>query len=57
MRRMIWTFIILSPVISIVQSDRSALIVAHGKHLAHALAAGAAVQVASVVHTIQLLLA
>ncbi len=57
MRRMIWTFIILSPVISIVQTDRSALIVAHGKHLAHAIAAGAAVQVATVVHTIQALLA
>ncbi len=57
MRRMIWTFIILSPVISIVQTDRSAHIVAHGKHLAHAIATGAAVQVATVVHTIQALLA
>jgi hypothetical protein len=54
---MIWTFIILSPVISIVQTDRSAHIVAHGKHLAHAIATGAAVQVATVVHTIQALLA
>lgn len=55
MRRMIWTFIILSPIISIVQTDHAALMVSNGRQLAHTLAASAAVQVATVVHSLQIL--
>jgi hypothetical protein len=52
---MIWTFIILSPIISIVQTDHAALTVSASRQLAHTLAASAAVQVASVVHSLQIL--
>ncbi len=56
MRRMIWTFVLLSPIISIVQTDHTALSVNAGTHLAQSLAATAAVQVASVVHALHILL-
>ncbi len=56
MRRMIWTFVILSPIISIVQTDRSPLSMSGGQQLAHNLATHAAIQVATVVHALHTLL-
>jgi hypothetical protein len=53
---MIWTFVILSPIISIVQTDRSPLSMSGGQQLAHNLATHAAIQVATVVHALHTLL-
>jgi hypothetical protein len=56
MRRVIWTFVILSPLISIMQADHAPLTAAAGSQLAHTLATHAAVQVATVMHALQTLL-
>ena len=53
MRRLLWTFVIVSPFLALTQNDRAALL---PKHLAQTISVQATAKMADVVHAIQTLL-
>lgn len=56
MRRVLWTFVILSPLIAIIREDHSGLLAPSATHLANTLASHAAMKVAAVVHAVKSLM-
>jgi hypothetical protein len=53
MRRLIWAFVIVSPVIAFAQADHATLSVPAGTHLAAALATKATIKMSEVIHAAQ----
>jgi hypothetical protein len=56
MRRLLWTFVILSPLLALAQNDQAALAPRHAAHLARTITVQATENVAAVMHVIQTLL-